>query len=197
MMVDRADVAPTTTRRGRTMIAARRKVRSPLKTHGGKSYLARRFIALMPPSRAFAEHYAGGMSIGLNLEPPACHLANDLDPELMGFWRSLRAADGGTLDAIRGLAYSEATFRMALGRPGDPQAFLARNRMSRGALGKDFAWSERLRGKTRPGGPFPGDLNAWETIVEELSRELCHPRKKAYPLRLTASGRSSRPTIPR
>jgi DNA adenine methylase len=152
------------------MIAARRKVRSPLKTHGGKSYLARQINALMPPTRAFAEHYAGGMSVGLNLDPPAYHLANDLDPELMGFWRSLQSADGGTLDAIRGLAYSEATFRRAKGRPGDPLAFLVRNRMSRDTLGKDFSWSERLRGFTRPGGPFPGDRNAWETIVEKLPR---------------------------
>src|SRR4051794_27351612 len=99
------------------MIAASSKLRSPLKWHGGKSYLARRIIALIPPTRAFAEHYAGGMSIGLNLEPVAYHLANDLDPELMAFWRSLKSTTvADFLDAIREQPYSEATFRQARGR---------------------------------------------------------------------------------
>jgi DNA adenine methylase len=35
-------------------------------------------------------------------------------------------------------------------------------RMSRGGLGKSFAWSDRLRGGQ------PGDVNAWETAIEQL-----------------------------
>src|SRR5262249_22553941 len=42
--------------------------------------------------------------------------------------------------------------------------FLVRNRFSRGGLGRDFAWSVRLRGGR------PGDLNAWETLKAELPR---------------------------
>jgi DNA adenine methylase len=145
------------------MIATSSKLRSPLKWHGGKSYLARRIIALIPPSRAFAEHYAGGMSVGLNLEPVACHLANDIDPDLIHFWRQLRANEGGgLLDAILEQPYSEPTFLEALDRPGNALAFLVRNRMSRGGLGKTFAWSGRTRGGR------PGDLNAWETFKAEL-----------------------------
>ena len=40
--------------------------------------------------------------------------------------------------------------------------------MSRGGLGRHFSWSERLRGKRRPGGPVPGDRNAWETYRDAL-----------------------------
>lgn len=40
--------------------------------------------------------------------------------------------------------------------------FVVRNRMSRGGLGKDFAWSERLRGGQ------PGDRNGWETALDQL-----------------------------
>ncbi len=147
------------------MAATSSKLRSPLKWHGGKSYLARRILALAPPTRAFAEHYAGGMSVGLNLGPVRSQLANDLDPDLMGFWDRLRSADGGELlDAIRSTSYSASTFEGALGRAGDPLAFLVRNRMSRGGLGRTFAWSERTRGGR------PGDLNAWETFKDELPR---------------------------
>jgi DNA adenine methylase len=145
------------------LIATTSKLRSPLKWHGGKSYLARRIIALIPPTRAFAEHYAGGMSIGLNLEPLPFHLANDLDPELMHFWRQLQSAEArGLLGSILEQPYSEPTFLDAVGRTGDALAFLVRNRMSRGGLGRTFAWSERTRGGR------PGDLNAWETFKEEL-----------------------------
>jgi DNA adenine methylase len=42
--------------------------------------------------------------------------------------------------------------------------FIVRHRFSRGGLGKTFAWSDRLRGGQ------PGDLNAWETILDELPR---------------------------
>src|SRR5262249_55608499 len=42
--------------------------------------------------------------------------------------------------------------------------FLVVNRFSRDGLGRDFSWSDRLRGGR------PGDLNAWETIKRELPR---------------------------
>jgi DNA adenine methylase len=167
------------------MMATTRKPRLPLKYHGGKSYLARRIIALMPPARAFAEHFAGGMSVGLNLDPLPSHLANDVDPDLMNFWGQLqRSTRSGLLDAIRALEYSRATFDRALDAlargqrlPPDSRAlaFLVAKRMSRGALGKEFAWSDRLRGGQ------PGDLNAWETMVEDLP----HVVERLASIRLT------------
>ena len=159
------------------MIATRKKTRLPLKWPGGKQYLARQIVARIPATRAFAEHFAGGMAVGMNLRPLPFQLANDADPDLMNFWGELRrSAETGLLDSIRGLAYSAETFASArldltgggLSTEAGALAFLVVKRMSRGALGRDFAWSDRLRGKRRPGGPVPGDLNAWETMVEGL-----------------------------
>src|SRR3954447_12108668 len=180
MVIGTARCRPDSTIRARLlMIAIPGKLRSPLKWHGGKSYLARRIIALMPEARAFAEHYAGGMSVGLNLGPVPWQLANDLDPELMHFWRSLQIRTGCEfLDAIRDQPYSEAAFRRAIDyrrRPGDALAFLVRNRMSRGGLGRSFAWSERTRGGR------PGDLNAWETFKAALPAIVA----RLAPIRLT------------
>jgi DNA adenine methylase len=42
--------------------------------------------------------------------------------------------------------------------------FLVRNRFSRGGLGTDFAWSDRLRSGQ------PADRNAWVTIEREVPR---------------------------
>jgi DNA adenine methylase len=163
------------------MIATPSKPRLPLKYHGGKSYLARRIIALIPASRAYAEHFAGGMSVGLNLHPLDHHLANDLDPDLMNFWDRLRVAtEAGLLGSIRSLAYSPETFEWARGCE-DPNpdtralALLVIRRMSRGGQGRSFAWSERLRGGR------PGDLNAWETFKDELPAIVA----RQAPIRLT------------
>jgi DNA adenine methylase len=169
------------------MIATKRTPRLPLKYHGGKARLARRIIVLMPPARAFAEHFAGGMAVGLNLAPLPFHFANDSDPDLMNFWGRLQSSgESGLLDAIRTLSYSAETFQAAK-QPErfDPDsralAYLVVRRMSRGGLGKDFGWSDRTRGKTRPGGPFPGDRNAWETMVEYIPKIVA----RLAPIRLT------------
>jgi DNA adenine methylase len=152
-----------------------RKVRSPLKWHGGKSYLARRIIALFPDHATYVEPFLGGGSVLLNKAPVGREVAGDIDPRLIEFWTYL-ARNGWILKSlVDGLDYGEETFRKATACLEDDDnigrrvlGFVVRNRMSRGGLGKDFAWSERLRGKRRTGGPVPGDVNAWDTIRAEL-----------------------------
>jgi hypothetical protein len=74
------------------------------------------------------------------------------------------------LDPLDSLEYDAPTFAWSIdsdARDYPLEAavrFLVRNRFRRGELGKDFAWSDRLRGGQ------PGDRNAWETIKEELPR---------------------------
>src|SRR5437868_14003261 len=63
----------------------------PLKWHGGKHYLARRIVALMPPHTHYVEPYAGGLSVLLAKSPEGVsEVANDLDGGLVNFWRVLR-----------------------------------------------------------------------------------------------------------
>lgn len=145
-----------------------KKLRSPLKWHGGKSYLARRIIALMPPHTTYVEPFIGGGSILLNKSKVDREIVGDLNADLVNFWVHVDCVFFRTI--IGTTKYSAEYFEIAkssLEIPGDePQNrainFLVRNRMSRGGLGKDFAWSDRLRGGQ------PGDVNAWETIKAEL-----------------------------
>jgi DNA adenine methylase len=72
----------------------------PLKTHGGKHYLARRIVALMPPHRHYAEPFAGGLAVLLARDPAdpklwagdtsstrgVSEVVNDIDSRLMNFW---------------------------------------------------------------------------------------------------------------
>lgn len=151
------------------MTPAATKVRPAVKWHGGKAYLARRIIALLPPHRRYVEPFAGGLSVLLNKPRTAAEVASDLDAGLVHFYRVLGGRTAELLAALGGLAYTRETFERARsGRPtGDIDRavkFLVVNRFSRGGLGNDFAWSERLRGGQ------PGDLNGWLTIVAELPR---------------------------
>jgi D12 class N6 adenine-specific DNA methyltransferase len=67
-----------------------RKWRSPVKTHGGKSYLARSIIRLMPEHSTYVEPFAGGLSVLLNKPPAVLDVANDADASLMRFWRTFQ-----------------------------------------------------------------------------------------------------------
>jgi DNA adenine methylase len=66
-------------------------VNIPLKTHGGKHYLARQIVALMPRHTHYVEPYAGGLAV---LFAKSCEgiseVVNDLNGDLMNFWRVLQ-----------------------------------------------------------------------------------------------------------
>jgi DNA adenine methylase len=152
------------------MKVATQKLRSPLKWHGGKSYLARRIIALMPEHRAYVEPFLGGGSILLNKPKAELEVAGDLNRRLVNFWEYVGAGDVGFLSVIQGTEYCLKIFELAKAAQwlsdNTPRHeaiyFMVANRFSRGGLGQTFAWSERLRGGQ------PGDVNAWETIKAEL-----------------------------
>jgi DNA adenine methylase len=145
--------------------------RPALKTHGGKHYLARRIIGWLPDHQVYVEPFAGGLSV--LLAKPRCpvEVASDLNASLIGFYRVLQARPTEFLDHVATVKYDRDTFDRAsqAGKADGDElstaiSFIIRNRFSRGGLGRDFAWSDRLRGCQ------PGDVNAWETIKVELPR---------------------------
>jgi DNA adenine methylase len=156
--------------RARSSPNATPRLRPAVKWHGGKHYLALRIIERLPAHRRYVEPFAGGLNVLLNKPPAGVEVAADLNAGLMQFYRVLRDRTGELLGRLTGLPYGPETFAWsrAEGDPGDEvdaaAQFLARNRHSRGGLGRDLAWSGRLRGGR------PGDLNAWETMKPELPR---------------------------
>lgn len=142
-----------------------RTIRPPVKRHGGKFYLCKRIIELMPPHRAYVEPFVGGGSVLLNKPRVEAEAAFDLDTGLVGMWRELARDDGQFVRHHAGFVpYTEVSFRDAEYHAGHHDErvralwYLVRSRFSRGGLGKSFAWSERLRGGQ------PGDVNAWDTF---------------------------------
>jgi DNA adenine methylase len=88
----------------------------PLKWHGGKHYLARRIVSLMPPHTHYVEPYAGGLAVLLAKDPHGVsEVVNDLDCDLTTFWRVLQ--DPRDFDRFRrvveAVPFSEAEWREA------------------------------------------------------------------------------------
>jgi DNA adenine methylase len=63
----------------------------PLKSHGGKHYLARQIVALMPPHTHYVEAQAGGLAVFF-AKPfeGISEVVNDINGDLMTFWRVLQ-----------------------------------------------------------------------------------------------------------
>jgi DNA adenine methylase len=149
-----------------------RKIRSFVKWHGGKSYHARNFIELMPPHKTYVEPFVGGGSVFLNKSSVITEVINDLNPRLMNAWEQIKFHPEDVIRRLSSLTYESPTFLAAKRRSESPDLlcgdlddaanFIVVNRMSRGGMGGDFAWSDRLRGGQ------PGDVNAWETMIEEI-----------------------------
>src|SRR5262245_1897093 len=95
--------------------ASRPPLTPPLKYFGGKHYQAGRILSLFPPHLHYVEPFFGGGSVLLARDPDderfwvppvpgvstkgVSEVANDLDGELMNFWRVLQRPD--TFEAFR------------------------------------------------------------------------------------------------
>jgi DNA adenine methylase len=65
-------------------------IKPPFTYFGGKTAIADRIVALLPPHEHYVEPFAGSLSVLLAKPPSPMETVNDLDGDLMNFWRVLR-----------------------------------------------------------------------------------------------------------
>ena len=65
-------------------------VKPPMPYYGGKQRIADRIVEHFPEHQHYVEPYAGGLSVLLAKPPSRIETVNDLDGQLMTFWRVLR-----------------------------------------------------------------------------------------------------------
>lgn len=68
----------------------RSEVKPPFVYFGGKSSQARRIVSLLPPPAHYVEPFSGSLAVLLAKPPSAQETVNDIDGNLMNFWRVLR-----------------------------------------------------------------------------------------------------------
>lgn len=159
------------------------KINTPLRTHGGKHYLASKIVGLMPPHMHYVEPYFGGGSVLLAKDPNGVsEVANDIDGDITNFWQVLR--DRNTFDELRWMShftpFSEAEWDRArsamVERGGDTVEdddvdrinrawrFFVDCRMSLAGRMKAFTGVTKTR--TRRG--MNGEVSAWLSAMRGL-----------------------------
>lgn len=145
---------------------------SPLRYPGGKSKVAEKLVALMPTDmRYYVDLFMGGGSMMITMAQtfPQAHIyGNDLDPDVIGFFRRLLSSDAVLLQAtartVRGMSeerirdYCEAAKERAKeGKVLDPAQFYILNQCSHGGL-------------TTMGGLSPGFKRFTNSKIEKLTQ---------------------------
>src|ERR1700722_7563911 len=87
-----------------------RKLRPPVKWHGGKWYLSHRIIAHFPPHQTYLEPFGGGASVLLNKSAAAVEVYNDLDQRITRLFGVLRDHGEEFRQLLTLTPYSEAEF---------------------------------------------------------------------------------------
>ena len=161
-------------------------VASPLKWHGGKSYLAARIVAMMPAHTHYVEAYAGGLSVLLAKNPDGVsEVVNDLDGELSAFWRVLQGeatyerfrrrmertpfSERSYQEAVRGSDTIRGCFGKGYGVVGDAEFMAACHffvRCRQSLAGRMEAFAPLSRNRTRRG--MNEQASAWLSAVEGL-----------------------------
>lgn len=154
------------------------KTSQPLKWHGGKSYLAKQIIELMPPHTRYCEPYFGGGAV-LFQKPceGVAEFVNDINSDLTLFWSTLQNEElfvqFQRLIKATPLSQSEWMHADLEEQVPNPRAkwsiveravaFFVRYRQSRQGLGKDFCTPTS---RTRRG--MNENVSAWLSAVEGL-----------------------------
>jgi DNA adenine methylase len=164
------------------------KLTPPIKWHGGKSYLARKIVALMP-ARAkngnkpadddpgwvtYCEPFFGGGAVWLALDPEdISEVVNDLDRNLSNFWRVLQGVE--TFERffriLQATPFSEVEWNEAADRLNaeDPveRAVALYVRVRQSLAGRMDAFTGITRNRTRR--KMNAECSAWLSAIDGLA----------------------------
>ena len=165
------------------------RLAQPLKWWGGKHYLAKKIIEMMPRHLHYVEPYAGGLAVLLEKDPfdqskywgeksyeqGVSEVVNDIHRDLTNFWRVLQSevAFGAFQRLIEVMPFSQIEWDATEARQHPTHdvdveaavAFFVRCRQSRAGGFKEFATLSRNRTRRQRN----EQVSAWLTCVEGLS----------------------------
>jgi DNA adenine methylase len=166
-----------------------KKLIQPIKWHGGKHYLAKWIVSLMPPHQHYVETHFGGGSVLLTRDPRrnwfeghpnwtsaaaqlgCSEVVNDLNGDLMNFWRVLQDESQfrKLIRFLEATPFSKPQWEIARSDNTTEPVARAANffivvRQSMSARMNSFTPFSR----TRTRGRRNGEVNAWWNCIEGL-----------------------------
>lgn len=139
--------------------------RPALRYYGGKWRLAPWIVSYFPPHMCYVEPFCGAASVFLRKDPAEFEVLNDLDGDLINFFRVLRERTDELIQAIQLTPYSRAEYKAAFEQPSaDPLERARRYYVA--------AWQGWGGGKgTRPGGwRFQHTNNRGKSVVDDWNQ---------------------------
>ncbi len=121
---------------------------------GNKRLLAPFIIEHLPHHRCYVEPFGGALGVLLRKEPSAVEVINDIDGDLIRFYRVVKYHLEPFMQELELVPYSRQEFAGALAQLGytDIQRsarWLLRNKQSFGGLGKHFGTSKKVAAPSR------------------------------------------------
>lgn len=125
-----------------------RRIRPPVKWHGGKYYLSDRITELFPQHHTYVEPFGGAASVLLNKEPAKVEVYNDIDHRITNLFEVLRNHGDELRRRLTLTPYSEVEFQRATGTNASTDDLIERARLdfvrwrlSLGGRGESFSFT--------------------------------------------------------
>lgn len=99
-------------------------IKSPLRWLGGKFLLAKKIVPLFPPHACYCEVFGGAGHVLFRKEESGSEVLNDIDGELVNFWRQLQTHGQELIQRAETCLYSRQVFNEYAGMSREQAAAL-------------------------------------------------------------------------
>jgi DNA adenine methylase len=159
-------------------------VKSPVPYFGSKQRVADWITSLLPDHEHYVEPYAGGLSVLLAKQPSRMETVNDLDGDLMTFWRVLRDQPEDLVRACELTPHSRAELTAAWEPTTDDveraRRVWVRLSQGRGGMMRRTGWRHYTASSGSSIG-MPGYLNAYRDRLLPAAERLTAVSLEALP----------------
>lgn len=158
---------------------ARQTLKPPFAYYGGKTTLAPQIAKLLPEHDHYVEPFAGSLAVLLAKEPTTWETVNDLDGELVNFWKVLRDDPVGLSRACHMTPHSRQEYEQASIESSDESDLerarrtwvritQGRKNSTRRATGS--SWRYRIRADV--GISWPHQLSSYASRINEVAARI-------------------------
>ncbi|MCW2496331.1 DNA adenine methylase [Jatrophihabitans sp.] len=163
-------------------------MKPPFAYFGGKTILAPKIAALLPPHQHYVEPFCGGASVLLAKAPSTMETINDLDGRLMTFWRVLRDQPEDLMRVCALTPHSRGEYQRCLLVDEDPledevevaRRVWVRISQGRGGTQRRTGWRNYVKPRGSSIG-MPGYLEAYVDRMATVAARLQHVSLECRP----------------